>query len=395
MNARPNGSATRSTLSWRLRRPNVASVDQILGSSYLVGFCPRCSTLSFPHSPSLKNFHTYECPLPSSSLIFKFCSFAGQAESGKSTVLRNFQLKYAPSTFHAEAEAWRAIIDLNLVRSVTFLLRLLDEDSAGPVAGSSSSGATSPAIDASAPVVRSSNSSVSSRAKSSNNGIGVGFAGPGGDDDDARPLSPSSAFKLVPLHRLTDDLRRLHMSLSPFRTIEESLVRVISPDSPRNPAGGPSSPSSTALPTERAFEVSVRSGSRWKSLFNRNSGSASVSRATGKGRQELTNARRVIEACREDIIALWSHPAVRKGLDEQNVALEFQSGLYVSDHIGLFSPRRPTNQPSPPSPFSLRPTIPFSPFRPFVNTGSFLFFHPHFSSFRFKFYVSCALLLFF
>lgn len=398
MNARPNGSATRSTLSWRSRRPNVASVDQILGSSSLVGFCPRCSPLisSYPLPNFL--FHTYECPLPSSSLIFKFCSFAGQAESGKSTVLRNFQLKYAPSTFHAEAEAWRAIIDLNLVRSVTFLLRLLDEDSAGPVAGSSSSssGATSPAVDAGAPVVRSSNSSVSSRAKSSNNGIGVGFAGPGGEDDDARPLSPSSAFKLVPLHRLTDDLRRLHMSLSPLRSIEESLVRVISPDSPRNLAGGPSSsssPSSAALPTERAFEVSVRSGSRWKSLFNRNGGSASVSRATGKGHQELTNARRVIEACREDIIALWNHPAVRKGLDEQNVALEFQSGLYVSDHIGLFSPRRPTNQLSP-HPFSPRPTLPFSPFRPFFNTGSF------FSSsisllFVLKFYVSCAPFLFF
>lgn len=251
--------------------------------------------------------------------------------------MRNFQLKYAPSTFHAEAEAWRAIIDLNLVRSVTFLLRLLDEDSTAPVAGSSS-GSTSPAVDAGAPVTRSSRSSVNSKGKGSNNGIGVGFAGPGGEDDDARPLSPASGFKLVPLHRLTDDLRRLHMSLSPLRSIEESLARVISPDSPRrNLAGARSSSSSTssstALPTERAFEVSVRSGSRWKSLFSRNGGSAAVSRATGKGHQELTNARRVIEACREDIIALWSHPAVRKGLDEQNVALEFQSGLYVSEHI--------------------------------------------------------------
>lgn len=113
----------------------------------------------------------------------------------------------------------------------------------------------------------------------------------------------------------------------------------------------------------------TRAGDRFSIGMNRNGGSASVSRETGKGHQELTNTRRVIEACWEDIIALWNHPAVRKGLDEHNVALKFQSGLYVSDHIGLFPPRCPTNQPSLPLPV-LSPThTSFSPFRPFVNTG--------------------------
>jgi guanine nucleotide-binding protein subunit alpha len=297
--------------------------------------------------------------------------------------LRNFQLKYAPSTFHAEAEAWRAIIDLNLVRSVTFLLRLLDEDGSAPVAGSSN-GSTSTTVLTSAPATRSSSGSVNSRVKSSSSsGIGVGFAGSGGEDDDTRPLSPGGLTKLVPLHRLTDDLRRLHMSLSPLRSIEESLVRVISPDSPRTLAGGCTSPAS--LPTERAFEVSVRSGSRWKSLFSRSAGSAPVSRANGKGHQELANARRVIEACREDIIALWNHPAVRKGLEEQNVALEFQSGLYVSEHIVYF-PRvvQPTN-----SLFSPTHAC-FSPFRPFITHGSFFKLLISLPS-CFQIYVFCAL----
>jgi guanine nucleotide-binding protein subunit alpha len=250
----------------------------------------------------------------------------GQAESGKSTILRNFQLKYAPSTFHAEAEAWRAIIDLNLVRSVTFLLRLLDEDSA---ASSAAAGEPGPPVAGSSSGAVSGASSISSK---NYHGIGVGFAGGNDEDEDARPLSPSGT-KLVPLQRLTDDLRRLRVSLSPLRSIEESLVRIISPDAPRGSGAGAGAGSrSSALPTERAFEVRVRSGSRWKALFKGAggaSGAAAMSKMSARGYEELLNTRRVIEACREDIVALWNHPAVRASLAEQSVALEFQSGLYV------------------------------------------------------------------
>ncbi|KAL5478558.1 hypothetical protein ACEPAI_2742 [Sanghuangporus weigelae] len=42
----------------------------------------------------------------------------GQSESGKSTTLKNFQLTYARKQWLAEKEAWRAVIQLNLVRSV-------------------------------------------------------------------------------------------------------------------------------------------------------------------------------------------------------------------------------------------------------------------------------------
>ena len=214
------------------------------------------------------------------------------------------------------------------MRSVTFLLRLLDEDG----------GAAASAAKTSAPVAGSSSSS--GRSGSGVAGFGVGFAGADDDDgeDGARPLSPSGP-KLVPLRRLTDDLRRLRVGLSPLRNIEESLERIISPDAPRHLGGGSSgvgasaggmSSRSAALPTERAFEVSVRSGSRWKSLFKGGGGPGAValsSKASGRGYEELLNARRVIEACREDIVALWNHPAVRASLAEQRVALEFQSGL--------------------------------------------------------------------
>jgi guanine nucleotide-binding protein subunit alpha len=200
------------------------------------------------------------------------------------------------------------------VRSVTFLLNLLEESS--PIT-------TSPA----------------DIGNGGGGGGGTSTAGSSGDAD-SRPTSPSGT-KIMPLRRLTDDLRRLRVSLSPLRNIEECLARFISPDHyPRRvtcvgSSSNSSNGSSTAPPTERAFEVSVRSGSRWKTLF-KGSGST-MSKARLQEFEEVQNARRVIEACRRDIVALWNHPAVRAGLADQSVSLEFQSGLCVASELFFFS----------------------------------------------------------
>ncbi|TFK17162.1 G-alpha-domain-containing protein [Coprinopsis marcescibilis] len=49
----------------------------------------------------------------------------GQAESGKSTVLKNFQLQFAPKAFESDVDIWRPVVHLNLVRSVNFVLDFL------------------------------------------------------------------------------------------------------------------------------------------------------------------------------------------------------------------------------------------------------------------------------
>ncbi|KAF8067639.1 guanine nucleotide binding protein, alpha subunit [Lyophyllum atratum] len=92
----------------------------------------------------------------------------GQAESGKSTVLKNFQLHFSPKAFGAEAEVWRPIIHLNLVRSVNFILNFLAVGS--------------------------------------------------GDSSSYQPLYKS----------LSGDLRRLCIGLAPLREVEASLTRGIS-----------------------------------------------------------------------------------------------------------------------------------------------------------------------
>jgi len=56
----------------------------------------------------------------------------GQAESGKSTVLKNFQLHFSPKTFEAEAIFWRPVIHLNLVRCTNFILNFLKDSHGSP-----------------------------------------------------------------------------------------------------------------------------------------------------------------------------------------------------------------------------------------------------------------------
>jgi len=170
-------------------------------------------------------------------------------------VLRNFQLQFTPQAFHAEAEAWRAVIHLNLLRSVTLILNLLVGDR------THADGQQTP------PVV------------------------------------------------LDDELRRLRMRLLPLRSVEEALARFLSGEDLIAGRGRQGV-------LERTLEVPVRSGSMWKTIFSRQSSEHGTQQHA-----ELDNARRVIEACREDMVALWANATVHAHLREQSVSFEFQSGL--------------------------------------------------------------------
>ncbi|GLB42578.1 putative G protein alpha subunit [Lyophyllum shimeji] len=92
----------------------------------------------------------------------------GQSESGKSSVLRNFHLAFAPKHFESERLAWKIIIQLNLIGSIKLILDVLQHewDTSG----------------------------------------------------DAEPKSP-----------LNRDLRRIRLGLSPLLFIEQTLAQLISP----------------------------------------------------------------------------------------------------------------------------------------------------------------------
>ncbi|GBE87528.1 G-protein alpha subunit [Sparassis crispa] len=188
----------------------------------------------------------------------------GQAESGKSTMLKNFQLHFAPKAFQAETEAWRAVIHLNLVRSVNFILDLLR----------------------------------------------------GGTSSGSNRFSPPASL---------DDLRPLRMRLSPLRQVEIILVKRLSVDNTSRDAAGIDD--STPWYYGRASEVSIRSGSGWKALLCRHR------QQLNSHADELVSARQVLDACRDDIVTLWSNPTVHAGLRGEGVCLQEQSGFFLDEAL--------------------------------------------------------------
>ncbi|KIL62254.1 hypothetical protein M378DRAFT_81501 [Amanita muscaria Koide BX008] len=181
----------------------------------------------------------------------------GQAESGKSTVLKNFQLHLSPRAFEADAALWCPVIHLNLARSVNFVLNTL-------------------------------NKSLESGRNSTTEYL-----------------------------RKLDGLRRYFIRLAPLRQVEESLTQKIFGSTLPYPDGrtAPYHPS-------RASEVELRSGSGWKGLFK-------VKRQIDTSMTEPN--RRILAACADDILNLWSDPFVQACLKAQNIILEDQPGFFVED----------------------------------------------------------------
>ncbi|KAK0214670.1 G-protein alpha subunit [Armillaria nabsnona] len=52
----------------------------------------------------------------------------GQAESGKSTLLKNFQLAFTPIQFQKERRVWKRIVQLNLINSIKIILDTLQSE---------------------------------------------------------------------------------------------------------------------------------------------------------------------------------------------------------------------------------------------------------------------------
>ncbi len=209
----------------------------------------------------------------------------GQAESGKTNILNPFQHYYTPKAFQAEAEAWKAVVHLNLVRSVNFVLDVI-------------SGTTSD--------------------------ITHGIHSP------STYVSTSAAHRSSQTNWSTGDsevIRTLRMRLSPLRQVEVILVKKLSAaDSYRSPSlHAPILDEATPWYYGRASEVTVRGGTAWKALLKRRRNP----RGHDTSPDELDKARQILNACKEDIAALWLDEEVQEGLRSEGIFLQDQSGLFV------------------------------------------------------------------
>ncbi|KAI0674459.1 G-protein alpha subunit [Trametes maxima] len=233
----------------------------------------------------------------------------GQSESGKSTMLKNFQIHFAPNALRAESAAWRAVIHLNLVRAVNFILDVLTRPPPSPFPAAAAA-AAAPAHPASAAPPSAQSSSPSP------------------------PDAASPTVHAFPPRRASatpqpnSDLRRYKLSLSPLKQVEMILVRHLSAtSSPFSSSVDPSAP--PALPAE----VTVRGGSAWRALLRRQQAPHADGRTRfSEGRaDEVEHARQILDACRADVAAMWASAGVRAALREEGVVVEDHSAFFL-DH---------------------------------------------------------------
>ncbi|KAF8632876.1 hypothetical protein AX17_004724 [Amanita inopinata Kibby_2008] len=193
----------------------------------------------------------------------------GQSESGKSTTLKNFQLMYEPKAFRTERASWRAIIQLNVVRSFHVILDAID-------------GAQS--FEGSAHIA----------------------------------------------HDIPPDILELRMRLSPLLQVEETLVhRLTKVGSGETEA---TQFFDTDRPYAVLKEIAVNSAAQWKDALahlKRGKGRQSFDSEDAIDWDDPNDPGAVLHACSEDMIRLWNNSFVRNLLEMQSLRLEELAGFFL------------------------------------------------------------------
>ncbi|KAJ7757579.1 guanine nucleotide binding protein, alpha subunit [Mycena metata] len=205
----------------------------------------------------------------------------GQSESGKSTTLKNFQLLYEPKAFRAERASWRAIVQLNVVRSIHVILDAI------------------------------------TRAQNPNE----------------RPPSARSSVSSSDSLRVDSELAHLKTRLSSLLDIEKKLLKRLS------------LPGSTEWePTERPMsrkrqsrEIAVNSAVAWKGAFTNGRESFDSDHLVDWDDPEDPGI--LLHARSEDMKRLWAHPTVQAILEKQSIRLQELAGFFLDSLDEVTSPR--------------------------------------------------------
>ncbi|KEP49247.1 guanine nucleotide-binding protein alpha subunit [Rhizoctonia solani 123E] len=208
----------------------------------------------------------------------------GQAESGKSTLLKQFQMLYAPHTLDAERAAWRGVVFLNIIKTLRAVCEAHDFEY-----GSSNHSTVTfdPWTAAYTP-----------------------------------PASPKGSNG-------RDNIAAIKLHIAPLLGLESTLAQRIGAGF--NLAG--------------RTEFCVRRGWQDNSLFSRpntgkkkgrsRSGSADADRGVGNGKapeSELhLDVQMVLADCRPDIQALWAHPSLKVLVQRRRLRLEDASVFFLDE----------------------------------------------------------------
>lgn len=209
----------------------------------------------------------------------------GQSESGKSTTLKNFQLRFSPKSWKQERLVWTSVIQLNLVRNVTTILDILQHE------------------------------------------MTKATAEPSKQPMDEKPLE------------FTEKHRLLKLRLMPVREVQKDLERKLGSGAFEEVA--PSAYSSLEFSAASEFNEStseldeprrrdphefyIRSNNSWKDRVRPGAG---LKHERFKQREEIAG---LIAGCKEDMNAVWEDPIIQQMLRRRKFRLEDSPGFFLND----------------------------------------------------------------
>ncbi|KAE9407524.1 guanine nucleotide binding protein, alpha subunit [Gymnopus androsaceus JB14] len=231
----------------------------------------------------------------------------GQSESGKSTTLKNFRLAYAREEWEAEKVSWRAVIQLNLIRSILSILETVRAEIDGE-----------PLLEL-------------DDTKSADIPL------------DGNDLDPSIQTQLS-----SDELQRLQtlrLRLSPLRRVEIDLKlklgagteEVTSMD--QFPDSWQPDPERVQITQKsrpkriQGDEMVVR-GLRWREFLSHGRTTSFIGRTRASiDVQDSVDrtAAEILAGCRDDMKMLWMNPAVQTILRKRRIEMENSAGFFLND----------------------------------------------------------------
>ncbi|KAJ3976737.1 guanine nucleotide binding protein, alpha subunit [Lentinula raphanica] len=279
----------------------------------------------------------------------------GQSESGKSVTLRQFQRLYTPTAFREERILWRAVIQLNIVRSVRIIVDALNRPSSPSISPS-----TSPKSQAR------SLSTTRNRHRTSQFGSSSEHSSPddyltslGSNDQRNDPSDPDtdSEYNRNKLCLDSNELEAIKMRLLPLRHIEALLIAKLVPpneeEATRLTAPSDSKdtypPSHSTRSSYKAPEIFVRPGPGLKgglararvyypsftgshhSVENMSTNSSRPTSAGNTGLETSDEPQEVLNALRTDIMRLWADRGVKEMLHRRKIRLEEYPGFFLND----------------------------------------------------------------
>ncbi|KZT66608.1 G-alpha-domain-containing protein [Daedalea quercina L-15889] len=248
---------------------------------------------------------------------------------GKSTTLKNFQLTFAPQAWAAERASWRAVVQLNLVRSINLILDTLAQELAAHPPARPRTGTSLFSTVA-----------VTTHASHSATPSPDSLTGPSFARDSSEIAAAGAPLQFTDKHAL------LKLRLAPLRYVENDLRRVLGAASSDGAVG---SAAMHAPPFDepyaggnvrsvRGADLCLRSNRSWKDALHtqyqyqyHGSGHSHGHGGRETPAVERDDATEVIAGCREDMKTLWEDEVVRDMLARQRMRIEDSAGFFLDD----------------------------------------------------------------